>query len=102
MDYENECYIKEQYNELVDELYTDFDLVNTIYQAHRKFQIKYSNLARKKRLKKFIDEFYPTLKEILNYSNSKDDDIVKFIIWVAIKSYNLKDDIGEAIGYANN
>lgn len=102
VDYENECYIKEQYNELVDELYTDFDLVNTIYQAHRKFQIKYSNLSRKKRLKKFIDEFYPTLKEILNYSNSKDDDIAKFIIWVAIKSYNLKDDIGEAIGYANN
>lgn len=102
VDYENECYIKEQYNELVDGLYTDFDLVNTIYQAHQKFQIKHSNLPRRIRLKKFIEEFYPVLKEKLNYSKTKDNDIVKFIIWLAIKSYNLANDIKEAIGYANN
>lgn len=97
--YGNENYIKEQYNEIVGDLYNDFSQVNKIYSAYKSFNEKNAVLARSERLKKFVETYFPVLKKDLGRTDKKDNDVVKFFIWITIKSYNLADDVKEAINY---
>lgn len=97
--YDNEVYIKEQYEELVDKLYSDFDKVNIICEAYLNFLRTNADLKRSQRFEKFVNEYTPVLKKDMGIKSKKDDDVVKFLIWITIKSQGCAEDIKDVINY---
>lgn len=94
---ENESYIREQYEELVDGLYDDFEMINKIETEYNNFLKTGANMPRTKRLKKFVEKYESTLSEDIGRTKKKDSDVVKFLIWITIKTKNIADEIRDVI-----
>ena len=97
IDFGNEEYIKNTYQIQVSRLFEKFELINSIHTEFFKFQKAHRQYGREEMLKGFINSYCEILKLKLGLVQEKDDDVVKLMIWIAVRTNTLTNQIKEVI-----
>lgn len=89
----NEMYIKRSYQNQVTKLIQNFELLTGIRTGYMEFREDHKQLMRNDLTTQFMAFYWEKLKTKLGLTQSKDNDVVKLIIWIAIQTITLGDEV---------